>query len=147
MTLTRLTGDPNEGYTVITVDSFGYPLPLTLRPPYWLPSLQPVVHRFPMTLRQTRTDDYLRTAGGLLLEGPLVGTTETDMHLNAEQLRWYVQRAAWLQRADRASLALLPGSDIELKPDGSKSKRAALGVLLVAAELRWIGPDGREVTG
>lgn len=136
-----------EIYTIITEAGFGFPLPATLKPAYWLAALEPNVHRFPMSSRQTRTDDYGRAAGGLMLEGDFMGQTETQMHEGAGFIRGFVIQAAWLQRANRASLELLPGSDIELKPNGESSRKATLGILVAAEDQEWIAPDGRRVTG
>ena len=144
-------GCGNERYFIITTDGFAFPLPHSLTPQTWLSPLQLTVYGFPFSTKQVRTDDYGRTAGGLYLSGRLTGPetrmTETGMHLEAERIRAFVQKAAWLQRSDRASLELLPGSDIDLKPDGKNSAVAVLDVVVVARNRKWIGADGREVTG
>ena len=141
------TGCP-ERYFAIDDDGYACPLPQTLKPSSWLASLHPTVHGLPMNDEQVRTDDYRRNAEVLKLEGKLYGETEDDLHAQAGVIRYWVQRMRWLQRAARASLVLLDGSDIELEPDGTKSNIATLRVLVVAKNRKWINPvTGEEVTG
>ena len=137
-----------ERYFAIDDDGYAFPLVQTLKPAYWLAPLQPNVHGFPLNDEQVRTDDYRRKADVLMLEGKLYGKNEDDLHAQAGVIRAWVQRMRWLQRASRASLRLLDGSDIELGTDGAKSRIGVLRVAVVAKNRKWIHPlTGQEVTG
>lgn len=137
----------DDAYHVIDAAGFAFRLPCTLKPGHWLGPLHPTVHGFPLSRQQVRTDDYLRDAVPLVLEGTLRAATESELHEKAATIREWVRRAAWLQRRDEAVTRLLEGNDIELVPENNKSNVAKLRVVLVQAERLWYAPDGREITG
>lgn len=133
-------------FHLIDAEGYAHPLPCTLRPSHWLGSLHPRVHGFIMNTGQVRTDDYGRDAEPLQLEGDLKTDSPVTLHAQADNLREVVRRARWLHREDTgASTRLLEGNDIELDPKTPLHSR--LRVVLVQADRRWFGPDGREVSG
>lgn len=133
-------------FHLIDAEGYAHPLPCTLRPGHWLAGLRPRVHGFAMNPAQVRTDDYGREAAPLVLEGDLKTASPAQLHTQADNLREVVRRARWLHREETgASTRLLEGNDIELDPKTPLHSRVRM--VLVQADRRWFGADGREVSG
>ena len=133
-----------SGWIGITADGYPVPLPCSLTPSHWLAGLHPNVHGFTLSDEQVRTDDYLRDAVPLVLEGELRGETPQAVLHQAHQLQQWVRQLAWLQRpGDGWATPLLEGSDLEFKP-GANARKGSVRIVLVQERRVWYGPNGEE---
>lgn len=133
------------GWVGITADGYGIPIPCALAPSHWLAQLHPNVHGFTLSDEQVRTDDYLRDAVPLVLEGEIRANTPAELFAQVKNLQQWVRKFAWLQRPDDGWVTPLePGNDLELKA-GNKAHRGTIRLVLVQSRRAWISPDGLEV--
>lgn len=133
------------GWVGITADGYGIPIPCALAPSHWLAALHPSVHGFTLSSEQVRTDDYLREAVPLILEGDVRANTPAELFTLVKNLQQWVRRFVWLQRPDDGWVTpLAEGNDLEFQA-GDKAHKGKLRVVLVQSRRVWISPDGLEV--
>ena len=131
------------GWIGVTAAGYPVPLPCSLMPSHWLAALHPNVHGYTQSSEQVRTDDYLRDAVPLVLEGEIRGETPADALRQAHELQHWVRQLAWLQRPDGWVTPLLEGNDLETKV-GKNAKAIGIRVVLVQQKRIWYGPNGEE---